>query len=171
MAGAVIVLGGVGAALALRGGAKLAAGRARADSVRPGPAAGPADTVAAPAGRSAGPRGPERPPRRQPRTVVPSKPAVPRIDVSRAKELLDTLFLNQLQPKTAHMVRDSASDLFNAPGISQRDKAYAALVIGMSFLFQQYPDRAKNCVWLRRAAQLDSTSRASQLARQAQCPP
>jgi serine/threonine-protein kinase len=171
-AGAVIILGGAGTVLALRGGAKLAAGRAaRPESAREGPVAGPADAGTASAGSRAARGVPERPPGRSPRKVTPRQPAVSLIDVTRAKELLDTLFLNQLQPKTAHMVRDSAGDLFNAPGIARRDKAYAAFVIGMTFLYQQYPDRAKNCEWLRRAAHLDSASRASQLADQAQCPP
>jgi serine/threonine-protein kinase len=173
VAGAVIVLGGGGTALALRG-AKLAAGRAtRADSTRAGPAAGPADMGTAPAGMRSARGIPQRPPGRSRSKVTPRQPAVSRIDVTRAKELLDTLFLNQLQPKTAHMVRDSAGALFNAPGISRRDQAYAAFVIGMTHLIDQ-PDRdhAKGCLWLRRAAQLDSAAaKYPQLANQAQCPP
>jgi serine/threonine-protein kinase len=172
VAGAVIVLGGAGTALALRGGGKLAAGRAtHADSARQGAVAGPGDTGAAPAGTRSERGVPVGPPGRPPSKVTPRTPVVSRIAVTRAKELLDTLFLNQLQPKNAHMVRDSAGDLFNAPGISQRDKAYAAFVIGMTFLYQPDRDHAKGCLWLRRAAQLDSDPKYAQLADQAQCPP
>jgi hypothetical protein len=127
----------------------------------------------APAGMRSARGIPQRPPGRSRSKVTPRQPAVSRIDVTRAKELLDTLFLNQLQPKTAHMVRDSAGALFNAPGISRRDQAYAAFVIGMTHLIDQ-PDRdhAKGCLWLRRAAQLDSAAaKYPQLANQAQCPP
>jgi serine/threonine-protein kinase len=172
VAGAVIVLGGAGTALALRGGAKLAAGRAaRADRAREGPVAGPADTGVAPAATRTNGGVPQRPPERPPSKVPPRTAVVPRIDITRAKELLDTLYLNQLEPKTAHMVRDSAGALFNAPGISQPDKAYAAFVIGMTFLYQPYRDHAKGCEWLRRAAHLDSDPKYAQLADQAGCPP
>jgi serine/threonine-protein kinase len=171
VAGAVIVLGGAGTALALRGGAKLAAGRAtRADSARLGTGAAPVDKGALPAGSRTDRGGSDRPAARPATKAKPRQAVGSRIDVTRARELLDTLYLNQLQPKNAHLVRGSAADLFNAPGISLRDKAYAAFVIGMTFLYQPDRNKEKGCEWLRRAAHLDSDPYA-QLAEQAGCPP
>jgi hypothetical protein len=79
----------------------------------------------------------------------------PRIDVARAQELLDTLYLNRLVPMTAGMVRDSAIHIFNAPGITTSDKAYAAFVYGMALV--QMNDRERGCEWVRRARDLNPT--------------
>jgi serine/threonine-protein kinase len=145
LAGAAVILGGVGVALALRGGGKAVDTSARADTA-PRVAVIPArDTTAPPAPVPA-----SSPPRR---VVKPPVAAKPRIDVRRARELLDNLLLYQLAPKTAPWIRDSAADLFNAPGIAPRDKAYAAFVFGMALA--QMNDRARGCEWIRKAATMD----------------
>jgi len=154
VAGAVVILGGAGAALALRGGSKAVDKRARADST-PRVAVIPArDTTASPSPV------PANPPRRQPVKQAPpparspgrATGAQPNIDVSRAHELLDNLYLYQLVPKTAPWIRDSAIHLFNAPGIARDDKAYAAFVFGMALA--QMNDRARGCEWIRKAVEL-----------------
>ncbi|HZI22495.1 MAG TPA: serine/threonine-protein kinase, partial [Gemmatimonadales bacterium] len=132
VAGAIVIVGGVGAALALRGGAKQADGRApthttiqrqQAPSVDSASARGAPAAVPPPAQPAARESVKTRTPRRVP---PPASPARPRIDVTRARELLDNLFFYQLEPKTAQMVRDSANDIYVAPGVSQLDRAYAA---------------------------------------------
>jgi hypothetical protein len=51
------------------------------------------------------------------------------------------------------MVLDSATDIFNAPGLARNDKAYAAFVVGNA-LFQRN-DRTQGCEWVRTATELD----------------
>ena len=118
----------------------------------------PVDTTAArseapppPPPPPAPPPAPPATPRRQSKGLPP-RPVAPRIDVARAEELLDNLLFYQLQPKTAGMVRDSATHIFNAPGIDQRDRAYAAFVLGNAFF--QLNDRATGCSWVRKATEL-----------------
>ncbi len=152
VAGAVVVLGGVGAALALRGGSKAVDTRARADTTPRGAVIPPRDTTASPptAPPPAAPPpsrvAPSSPPRR---VVKPSTGSTPNIDVRRAGELLDNMYLYRLAPRTAPWIKDSAFHLFNAPGISREDRAYAAFVYGMALA--QMNDRAGGCEWIRKA--------------------
>ena len=98
-------------------------------------------------------RAPVVPPRRDP-VKRPRAPATrPGIDIARAQELLDTLYFNRLVPRTARMVRDSAIHIFNAPGITTPDKAYAAFVFGMALA--QMNDRERGCEWVRKARDLN----------------
>ncbi|HKW42309.1 MAG TPA: serine/threonine-protein kinase [Gemmatimonadales bacterium] len=126
----VVVLGGAGAAVALRGGGKridgaVAAGGARVDS------SGSRDTVA------------------------PTAPAAG-IDRARARKLLDDL-LEELEPRNAAMVRDSARHIFDAPGTALQDKAYAAYVVGLARSQPPENNRTAGCMWIRTASQLDSS--------------
>ena len=82
----------------------------------------------------------------------------PAIDVSHAYDLLDDMMMSKLSPGTAPWVRDSALKFFNAPGISQKDKAYAAYVVGNAWW--NLEDRGKGCEWVRRAIQLDPSASA-----------
>ena len=156
VAGAVVILGGVGTALALRGGGKAVGTGVRADTT-PRVAVIPAHDTAPPP--SPAPTGsPQRRVERRP--APPSTPVErrgaaekPKIDVGRAQELLDNMLLYQLAPKTALWIRDSAADLYNAPGIAPRDKAYAAFVYGMALA--QMNDRARGCEWIRKAVAMD----------------
>ena len=89
------------------------------------------------------------------RTVEP--PAPPprgsRIDLTRAREALDNLFLEQLSETTAAMVRDSALKFYRAPGIIGKDKAYASFVVGQAYFSLR--DRTTGCEWIRTAIRLD----------------
>ena len=144
LAGAVVILAAVGAALALRGGGKAVDTSAHPDTT-PRVAVIPArDSTAPPSPVPA-----SSPPRRVVKRPIAAKP---NIDVSRARELLDNLYLYQLMPKTARWIGDSAMHLFNAPGITREDKAYAAFVFGMALA--QMNDRAHGCEWIQKAAEL-----------------
>jgi len=93
-----------------------------------------------------------RPPRE---TRARREPTPPRIDVARARDLLDDLLI-KLNPLSAAMVRDSATHIFYAPGIGSTDKAHAAFVLGNAFL-QQF-NRPRGCEWLETAVRLDSAN-------------
>jgi len=73
--------------------------------------------------------------------------------VTRARDLLDDLFLNQLEPRTAAMVRDSATHIFDAPGMTPTDRAYAAFVVGNAYF--QLRNRQRGCEWVRTATELN----------------
>jgi eukaryotic-like serine/threonine-protein kinase len=100
-------------------------------------------------------RVPVVPPRREPVNRPRAPASRPRIDVARARDLLDDL-LFKLSPLNAAMVRDSATHLFYAPGIGSTDRAHAAFVLGNAF-FQQF-DRQRGCEWLEAAVRLDSAN-------------
>jgi len=53
------------------------------------------------------------------------------------------------------MIRDSASALFNLAGLTVRDKAMAAFVIGNTYF--QMKNRTTGCDWVRRASTIDSS--------------
>jgi len=77
------------------------------------------------------------------------------IDVTKARASLDDLFLEQLSATTAGMVRDSALKFYTAAGISPKDQAYAAFVVGQAFF--SLGDRPTGCRWVRTGSQLDPT--------------
>ncbi len=74
------------------------------------------------------------------------------VDIASARAMLDEL-VDTLKPRTWRMVLDSATDIFNAPGLARNDKAYAAFVVG-SALFQAN-NRTEGCEWVRTATELD----------------
>jgi hypothetical protein len=78
------------------------------------------------------------------------------VNLARASEALDELMLEKLSASTAIMVRDSAMKFFTAPGISTKDKAYAAFVVGNAYF--NLNDRATGCRYVRTAVQLDPGS-------------
>lgn len=91
-----------------------------------------------------------------PPATPPAPPAATsRINVGRARDALDDLFLDKLTPATAAMVRDSALKFYNAPGMSVKDKAYAAFVTGQAYFSSG--DRPLGCRYVREANQLDPT--------------
>jgi eukaryotic-like serine/threonine-protein kinase len=78
------------------------------------------------------------------------------IDVSRAQDLLDDMMLNQMKKATAPWIRDSAMKFYNAPGITSKDKAYAAFVVGNAYF--SLNDRTQGCQWVRTANRIDPAS-------------
>jgi serine/threonine-protein kinase len=163
--GAVVVVGGgIGAALFLKGGN---AGPSEPDSAtiaasNPPPAANeertgtPGDTqrfvtqggTATPAGggrtetaTGTPARSGERPP------VVP----VPRVDPGRAADALD--LLQDEIDRDPIRARDSALVFYNAAAVSNTDKAMAAFVIANTYWKQG--DRPTGCGWIARARNLD----------------
>src|SRR2546428_126327 len=118
----------------------------------------PADTarrIVAPRPVDTASRTPVVPPRRDPVTRPRAPATRPRIDGARARDLLDTLLLSRLQPRTAAMVRDSAQHIFNAPDITDKDKAYAAFVVGNAYFQPPLQDRQRGCAWVKTATELD----------------
>jgi len=84
-------------------------------------------------------------------------PAASRVDVSKARDALDTLFFERLDSTTAAMVRDSALKFYTAAGISKKDKGYAAFVVGQAFF--QLKERATGCSYIRIANNIDPGDR------------
>jgi serine/threonine-protein kinase len=80
----------------------------------------------------------------------------PRIDVTRARDLLDDLLL-KLSPLNQAMVRDSAKHIFDLHDIAPEVKAYAAYVVGLATTQPPQNDRAAGCEWIRKAMNLDSS--------------
>jgi eukaryotic-like serine/threonine-protein kinase len=152
--GSVVILGGAGAAVALRGGGKGADGATPTDVTTRFDSTRARDTAASPA-----PPPPPAPTKRASREAVKRAPVVkPGIDVGRARVLLDRL-LDSLAPRNAAATLVSATRLYNAPGIADSDKAYAAFVAGTA-VFQRFdlsdPTRRDGgCRWVRIAVALD----------------
>jgi hypothetical protein len=89
------------------------------------------------------------------------------VDVTKAHDILDNLFLEQLSDTTALMVRDSALRFYRAPGITATDKAYAAFVVGQAYF--SLKDRPGGCQWIRTAVELAPADN-TYLGVRAQCP-
>src|SRR6185437_1365794 len=142
--GVLVLLGAAGAVVTIGRTVKQTNSAPAADTAqRIAPSRPPVDTAT---------RVPVVPPRRSPARSPRATPPRPRIDVGRAQSLLDAL-ADSLAPKNAGMVRDSARHIFDAPGIAQRDKAFAAYVLGTAYL--QLNDRSQGCEWIGIAAHLD----------------
>ena len=140
--GVLVLLGAAGAVVTIGRTVKQTNSAPAADTAqRIAPSPPPVDTAT---------RVPVVPPRRSP--ARSPRATRPRIDVGRAQSLLDAL-ADSLAPKNAGMVRDSARHIFDAPGIAQRDKAFAAYVLGTAYL--QLNDRSQGCEWIGIAAHLD----------------
>ena len=141
--GVIVALGAAGAVVTIGRTVKQTSSVPPADTARQIVAPPPVDTAS---------RTPVVPPRRAPVKRPRAPVARPRIDVARAQGLLDRL-VDSLAPKNAGMVRDSARHIFEAPGITQNDKAFAAYVLGTAYL--QLNDRSQGCEWIGIAARLD----------------
>ena len=88
-----------------------------------------------------------------PAAPPPAPRAQSRINVLMARNALDDLFLVKLDSNTAVMVRDSALKFYTAPGMSVKDKAYAAFVVGQAYF--NLKNRPTGCRYIRTANQLD----------------
>jgi len=93
------------------------------------------------------------PPRPPAPPAAPPPAASSNVNLAQARNALDDLFLEKLGPTTASMVRDSAMKFYTADGITQKDKAYAAFVVGNAYF--QSGDRATGCRYVRTATTLD----------------
>ena len=86
-------------------------------------------------------------------TVAARRPA--RFNLAAAGSALNEL-MDSIDAYPNKMVRDSATALFNAPGVSAKDSAMAAFVIANTYF--QMQDRAQGCNWVRRASTIDPGS-------------
>src|SRR5258705_11622197 len=153
--GAVLVLAGGGAWVALSGGEKN-------NAVSPDTAALPTNRQSTDSGRRgtgnpSGGRNQQTLANRDSGTRHVAPPPRGPIDLTKAHDALDNLFLEQLSKATAAMVRDSALRFYGAPGISTADKAYAAFVVGQAYFrltADTLKNRASGCEWIRTAVDL-----------------
>ncbi|HTI05053.1 MAG TPA: serine/threonine-protein kinase [Gemmatimonadales bacterium] len=149
----VVVLAGGGAWVALNGGSKA--------SPPPPPPPPPADTTSRVA-RDTAVNSTTRQNRSVPPPVTPTNhnasnggSAKARFNLAAAGDALNDL-LDSIDVYPTSKVRDSALALFNAPGITSRDKAMAAFVTGNTYF--KGGDRTQGCDWVRRASTTDPTT-------------
>jgi hypothetical protein len=134
--GAVVVLGGAGAVLVLRGGGKRADGAIPADTASRMAANQPPDT-----GRS---------------RVTPAPPTVRAgLDPAKAGDLLDALI-----DRPSAVILDSALVIYNTPGVTAKDRAFAACLLARTY--QDGGDRAQALRWAGRGLALDATLKSCQ---------
>jgi len=99
------------------------------------------------------------------RMTAPTAP--PPINVAQARDALDDLFIEKLDSTTAAVVRDSALKFYTARGISQKDKAYAAFVVGQAYF--NLKDRPTGCRYIRTANEIDPGDRTYATLASEQC--
>jgi eukaryotic-like serine/threonine-protein kinase len=97
-------------------------------------------------------------------TRTPPRPAG--IDPARAGDSLNTLF-DKIDDLSGGMLRDAALDIYNATGVSSKDKAMAAYLVATGF--SKLSDQAKTCEWAGRAATLEPSSRPYSALKQSTC--
>jgi eukaryotic-like serine/threonine-protein kinase len=149
VAGVVLLVGGAGAWMALGGNKDGNTGSPDSSHV----ASDTAKLSNRQRGHTVPPSAPANPPAAPP---AAPPPAPPRINLAAATTALDELMFEKLSQSTAAMVRDSAMKFYTAPGISTKDKAYAAFVVGNAFF--NLADRATGCRYIRTATQLEPAS-------------
>jgi len=165
--GVVVILAGGGAWVALNGaGNNKGAGNA-VDTSRV--LQDTANRVAIPqtgdSGRRVAVRPPAPPPtNREPRRQTGSVRTS--IDPARAGDSLNTL-LDRIDDLSGAMLRDAALDIFNAEGVSNKDKALAAYLAATGWA--KMSDRDNTCAWALRAVNLDRSSPAYAALRQSAC--
>jgi eukaryotic-like serine/threonine-protein kinase len=138
--GAVVVLGGTGAALALRAGARQAEVATGTDTLVHANVSVPLDTAR-----------PERAPART--------PARAGLDPGRVSALLDALI-----DRPSAVILDSASLVYTTPGVTTKDRAFAACLLARTY--QDGGDRAQALRWAKRGLALDtSLTSCQQVAR------
>jgi hypothetical protein len=98
------------------------------------------------------------------RTVPRPRPTG--IDPARAGDSLNTLF-EKIDDMSGGMLRDAALDIFNAAGVSTKDKAMAAYLVATGF--SKLSDQSQTCAWARRAVSLESSSRPYNALQQSTC--
>ena len=158
--GVIVVLGVAGAVVTIGRTVKQSGGVPPADTAQ--------QITLSPPPVDTATRTPVVPPRRHPVKRARASATRPRIDVARARDLLDDL-LFKLEPRNQRMVRDSARHIFDATNIATPDKAYAAYVVGLATSQPPEDDRAGGCRWIRMAKDLDpSQPRYSDLLAQCQ---
>ena len=87
-----------------------------------------------------------------------TRPPRSTIDPTRAFDLLDEMMMSQLNATSASWIRDSALKFYNASGIAQKDKAYAAFVAGNAWF--NLNNRSEGCRWVQTATRLDPSNSA-----------
>ena len=159
--GVVVVLAAGGAWVALSGGEKN-------NAVSPDTTAIRTNTQIPDSGR----RGTGTPAGRNSQTLA-NRDTTPRttprragIDPARAGDSLDVLF-EKIDDLSGGALRDAALDIYNAAGVSNKDKAMAAYLAATGF--SKLSDQAKTCEWARHAVQWEPSSRPYAALQQSTC--
>ncbi len=97
-------------------------------------------------------------------TRTPPRPVG--INPARAGDSLNTLF-DKIDDLSGGMLRDAALDIYNAAGVSTKDKAMAAYLAATGF--SKLSDQAKTCEWARHAVQWEPSSRPYNALQQSAC--
>jgi hypothetical protein len=101
------------------------------------------------------------------RDTGPRMPPLRRgIDPARAGDSLNTLF-DRIDDVRGAILRDAALDIYNASGVSEKDKAMAAYLVANGF--SKLNDQPKTCEWAGKAVTHDGAARAYQALRQSTC--
>ncbi len=100
----------------------------------------------------------------------PTPPRATGIDPARAYELADDLF-DKFSNKVlaAATIRDSALDIYRAPGVRPKDRAFAAYVA--SNAYARLDDRGKACQYAQESARLDPDNHPYQVLQNSLCQP
>jgi hypothetical protein len=155
--GVVVVLAAGGAWMVMSGGPKT-------NGVSPDTAGVVTNPQTADSGRKA--TGTPAGRNRDSTTPTPPRPRPAGVDPARAGDSLNTLFEN-IDDLSGGTLRDAALDIFNAPGVSNKDKAMAAYLVANGF--SKLSDQGKTCEWAQRAVALERTSRSYNALQQSTC--
>ena len=154
--GVVVVLAVGGAWVVLSGGQKQNAVSPDTAALRPIPQN--ADSGRPGTGTPAG--------QRQGTQTVATPPRPVGISPARAGDSLNTLF-DKIDDLSGGMLRDAALDIYNAAGVSSKDKAMAAYLAATGF--SKLSDQAKTCEWARHAVRWEPSSRPYNALQQSAC--
>ena len=78
-----------------------------------------------------------------------------------------TILFDKIDDLSGTTLRDAALGIFNAVGVSTKDKAMAAWLVANGF--SKLSDQSKTCEWARRAVALEPTSRSYNALQQSTC--
>jgi hypothetical protein len=90
------------------------------------------------------------------------------VDATRAEALLNTWF-DRLDSLDGATLRDSATLVYDSPGVSAKDRALAAYLVANAYA--KLDDRAQGCDWARRAVASDPATRSYAALSQSLCRP
>jgi protein kinase-like protein len=99
-------------------------------------------------------------------TRTPPRPLRTGIDPARAGDSLNTLF-DKIDDLSGTMLRDAALDIYNALGVSDKDKAMAAYLVANGF--SKLSDQPKTCEWAQKAVTYDRASRSYAALQRSTC--